>query len=190
MNPIYEKIWKLAEEYYKKGRKMDIAHILWMMKDAEKVCKEENIDDSLLIPLVILHDVGYSKVPKENPYNLDLRKAHMKAGAKIARGILDKLKYPKDKIKKIVYYVSVHDNWALEGYDIYKKDIILGAFNDLDFMWMATPQGFPAMMKLLNKNKEEILKHITKADKIKTGFYTKTTEKLYNSYIDKIKKSA
>jgi hypothetical protein len=188
MKTIYKEIWKLAKEYYKKGRKMDIAHVQWMMGDAEKVGEKENIDDSLLIPLVILHDVGYAKVSKENPYNLDLRRAHMKAGAKIAKDILVKVKYPKEKIKKIVYYVSVHDNWALEGYSKYKKDIILGAFNDLDFMWMATPRGFPAMMKLLNKNKQEILNHITKADKIKVGFYTKTTERLYKDYISTIQK--
>ena len=113
MNQIYEDIWKLAKSYYEKGRPMDIDHIEWMMKDAFLVCQKENLDDSLLLPLVILHDVGYAEVPKDNPFKLNLRKAHMEAGAKIARHILEKLNYPKDKIKKIEYYVSVHDNWAL-----------------------------------------------------------------------------
>jgi len=85
------------------------------------------------MPLVILHDVGYAKVPKDNPFKLDLRKAHMKAGAKIARKILTELNYPKNKVDKIVNYISIHDNWAFGQNDIYTKDKILGTFSDLDY---------------------------------------------------------
>ena len=119
MKKIYSKIWELAKPFYKKGRPMDIDHIEWMMKESILVCKKENIDDSLLLSLVILHDTGYFKAPKENPFKLNLRKIHMKAGAEIAREILQKVKYPDDKIEKIVYFVSVHDNWAFGDDDLY-----------------------------------------------------------------------
>ena len=104
MKKVYSQIWNLAKPHYKKGRPMDIDHIQWMMKDAALVCKKEKLDDSLLLPLVILHDVGYAEVPKDNPFKLNLRKAHMKAGAKIARRILEQVKYPADKINKLEYY--------------------------------------------------------------------------------------
>ena len=185
MKQIYEDIWKLAKSYYEKGRPMDIDHIEWMMKDAFLVCQKENLDDSLLLPLVILHDVGYAEVPKENPFKLNLRKAHMEAGAKIARRILQKLNYPKDKIEKIEYYVSVHDNWALGENEIYKKDLILGTFTDLDYMWMATPKGFPALMKILNKNKQEMLEYLETNDKPQLRpFSTKITKNLYEKYLE------
>jgi hypothetical protein len=183
MKEIYKKIWELAKEYYMKGRKMDIEHIEWMMGDAVKVCEKENIDESLLLPLVILHDVGYAEVPKGNPYNLDLRRAHMKAGAKIAKDILIKLNYPKDKINKIVYYVSVHDNWAFGDFKLF-EDKFLGVFNDLDFIWMATPKGFPNMMKLLNKTPKEVFDFIKDNErKTKPKFATVFTKKLYQTYM-------
>ena len=159
MKEIYKKIWKLAKPYYEKGRPMDIDHIEWMMKDALLVCEKEGIDEEILLPLAILHDVGYANVSKEDPYKIETRKAHMKEGAKIAKEILAKVKYPKEKAEKIVYYVSVHDNWAF-GDDEYKRDRSLGAFKDLDFIWMATPKGFPAMMKVLGKNKKEMIEYI------------------------------
>src|SRR3989338_850820 len=144
MKVIYSKIWQLAKPYYEKGRPMDIDHIQWMMKEAQYVCEQEKLDDSLLLPLVILHDIGYAKVPKNNPFNLNIRKAHMESGSKIAKSILVKVKYPKDKIKEIVYFVSVHDNWAFGDIEIYTKNKILGIFTDLDFIWIVTPKGFPA----------------------------------------------
>jgi len=184
MKQIYTQIWELARPYYEKGRPMDIDHIEWVMQDAFLVCQKENLDDSLLLPLVILHDVGYAKVPKDNPFKLNLRKTHMEAGAKIARHILEKLNYPKDKIKKIEYYISVHDNWALGDNEIYKNDIILGAFTDLDYMWMATPKGFPALMQILNKNKQEMLEYLEVNEKPKNRpFSTKTTKNLYEKYL-------
>ena len=191
MKPIYQQIWKLAKPYYQKGRPMDIDHIEWMMKDALLVCEKEKLDDSLLLPLVILHDVGYAEVPKDNPFNLDLRKAHMKAGKKIAKEILEKVNYPKEKIKKISYYVSVHDNWALGDLKIY-EDPILNIFKDLDFIWIATEKGFPAVMKILGKNKKEMWDYVM-AEPIpvygKKPFANRTTELLYKNYLKARKKA-
>ncbi len=180
---IYLKIWKLAKPYYEKGRPMDIDHIKWMIQDALIVCQKEKIDDSLLLPLVILHDVGYG-VGEKVYFNKDLKHKHMKIGAKIAKKILKKVKYPKEKIKKIVYYISVHDNWIFGDNEIYKKDIILGTFTDLDYIWMATPKGFPIFMKILNKNSKEMLEYLWTNEKLKNrSFVTKTTKKIYNNYV-------
>jgi len=168
---------------------MDINHIEWMMQDALIVCAQENLDDSLLLPLVILHDVGYAEVPKDNPFKLNLRKAHMEAGAKIAQHILEEACYPKDKIRKIVHYVSVHDNWALGEDDIYRNDSILGTFNDMDFTWMATPKGFPVLMNILNKNHIEMIDYLEHDEKLtRRPFSNKTTKKLFENYLKDRKK--
>jgi len=168
---------------------MDVDHIEWMMKDAFFVCQKENIDDSFLLPLVILHDVGSSKVSKDNPFKLNLRKAHMKEGAKISKDILEKLNYPKNKVDKIEYYISVHDNWAIDDYSVYENDLILAIFTDLDYIWMATQKGFFALMKILNKNKKEMLEYLETNDKPKLRpFCTKTTKNLYQKYLEKRQK--
>ena len=105
MEDIYKKIWELAKPYYEKGRPMDIDHIEWMMIEADKMCEAEGIDKTIFIPLVILHDVGYSQVenPKDNPFQLDMRRAHMKAGEELSEKILKMLNYDPEKIKKISY---------------------------------------------------------------------------------------
>ena len=185
MKDIYKKIWALAKPYYMKGRPMDIDHIEWMIDDALLICQKENIDDALLLPLVILHDVGYGDVPQGNPFNVDLRKAHTKAGEKITKNILTDINYDSEKSDKISYYVSVHDNWALDDNEIYLKDIILGSFNDLDFMWMATPKGFPALKKILNKNDLEMIEYLKKDDKlINRPFSTSSSKNLFYKYLE------
>lgn len=189
MKAIYKKIWDLAKPYYLKGRPMDVAHIEWMMKDALLVCKKEGIDDSLLLPLVILHDVGYSAVPKGNPYNLDLRRAHMEAGAKMAGQILEKAGYPKEKIGWIVHAVSIHDNWAFGETKIYLEDVVLGTLSDFDFTWMATKDGFPALMKIHGKNPAEMIEYLEKNDKLMDRpFSTKTVKGLFEKYVKERKK--
>ena len=188
MKEIYQKIWKLAKPYYEKGRPMDVDHIEWMMKDALVVCEKEKLDDEIFLPLVILHDVGYAEAPKDDPTKLEMRKAHMEAGAKIAKRILESVDYPADKAERIVYYVSVHDNWAF-GDDEYKSDKLLGAFKDLDFIWMATPKGFPAMMKVLGKNKQEMIEYVeSRPEDEDFEFSCTTTKELFANYLSERKK--
>lgn len=180
----YLQIWNLARPYYEKGRPMDIDHIEWMMNDATLLCDKESLDGDLLIPLVILHDVGYSAVPNDKPFNLDLRRLHMSEGAKIAESILTKLGYNRDVVDKVSYFVSVHDNWALGDNEIFKKEKLLGSFNDLDFMWMVTPKGFPALMKMLNKTADEMMDFAGNNEKlIDRPFVTATAKKLFEDYI-------
>jgi hypothetical protein len=182
---IYEKIWELAKPHYLSGRPMDVDHIEWMMWDAMMLSEKEDVDLSILLPLAILHDVWYSRVPKDNPFNLDLRAAHMKEWAVIAKEILENIWYPEDKIEKISYFVSVHDNWALWQNDLYKENLELWAFNDLDYMWMATPKWFPALMTILKKDKEQMIEFLETNEKlINRPFATKTTKGLYEDYLD------
>lgn len=190
MEQIYNKIWELAKPYYKKGRPMDIDHIKWMMQEAVVVCQKEKLDDSILLPLVILHDAGYG-VGKHVYFEKELKKEHMENGKQIAKEILSKLNYPKDKIDKIEYYISVHDNWALGDNEIYKKEGLLGIFTDLDYMWLATSKGFSALMKILGKGQQEMIEYLETNDKlILRPFSTKTTKNLYERYLEDRRKEA
>lgn len=190
MKQIYLRLWKLAKPYYQKGRPMDVDHIEWMMEEAEKVCKREGLDEEILMPLVMLHDVGYAEMPSGNPYELAMRKGHMAAGARIAQKLLQGIDYPADKAEKIVYFVSVHDNWALDDYEVYKKNKILWAFIDLDFIWMATPKGFPALMKIYAMNPQELIKYLeNRRREQKMPFCCPTTKKLFSDYMVERKNS-
>jgi len=188
MKKIYTKIWSLAKPYYVKGRSQDVDHVLWLMNQAEIVCKKEKVDDSILIPLVILHDVGYAEIPKENSFKKNIRRLHMKEGEKISRKILAKLDYPKPESEKICYYVSIHDFWALGNNKIFREEKILGIFSDLDFLWMASSKGFETVRKMLNKTPEQMLKFIEQDEKhSERPLCTKTAKELYKKLIKKLK---
>ena len=61
---------------------------------------------------------------------------------------------------------------------------MLGTFNDLDYMWMSTPQGFAAVMGILRKSPHEMLEYLEKNDKpILRPFSTNTTRALYEQYM-------
>ena len=184
LKSIYAEIWHRARPYYQQGREQDLAHIEWLMEVAAQVSHDERLDDSLLLPLVILHDVGYARVQSENPFQLNSRKAHMKYGAEIGLEILNDLQYAPEKLRQIVYYVSIHDEWAFGNDTPYRADIILGVFNDLDFSWMATKVGFAALQKILGRTPAETFDFVASNEKIeKRPFCTQSTRTLFHKHI-------
>jgi len=187
MKPIYNKIWELAKPYYLKARPKDIIHIEWIMPVALSLAKQENLDDILLVPLAILHDVGYAGITT-NSMKLETRKVHMAAGAKIAREVLEQVNYPQEKIDKIVYYVSVHDNWALGDFKVY-EDPILGVFGDLDFIWALTEKGFPAFVKIYGKTIQETIYYLDQANGNTKGapWTCEATKSLYEKELKRLK---
>jgi HD superfamily phosphodiesterase len=137
MKEVHQRILETALPLYEKGREGDVEHIKWLAKVISEYVDESEVDFDILIPVVLLHDVGYSKVPKgSNPYDLDIRKVHSEEGAKIAEEILKELNYPNDKIKEIKRLILKHDNWALG--DDFADEPILRIFNNFDFMWMTS----------------------------------------------------
>ena len=168
---------------------MDIDHIEWFMETAQMVCDIEGLDDTLLLPLAILHDVGYSKVKDvgtANYYDTNIREAHMQAGRDITIEILKQVNYPPDKIERIAHMVAIHDNWAFGEVEIYVNDPVLGTFKDLDYLWIFTEKGCLAIQKVLGKNDTEMLEHLrNEASPIggKKPYSNATTHRLHDEYL-------
>ena len=180
MKIIYKKILEKALPYYEKGRKGDVKHVKWLFNTIPKFV-DETMDIEILIPVVLLHDVGYSKVPKgSNPFDLHIRKLHSEEGAKIAEEILEELKYPKEKISEIKRLILKHDNWAFG--DSFADEPLLLLFQNFDFMWMASKEGFE--MCRGSKNPKEFYKQIEKFQEknVERGikWYNKKIEDFYN----------
>ncbi len=186
MEEIYLKIWELAKPYYEKGRPYDIAHIEWMMKESEKVAELESLDKKLIIPISILHDVGYSAVNNKNP---DIKKVHMQEGAKIAREILNKVGYDPDYKEKIVHYISVHDNWVFGDDTPFKECKEMAAFNDLDFLWVAkTFENFEVIANSKKISTKEFYEFMTNNEKLtRRPFCCDYTRKIWEDSVKKIK---
>jgi hypothetical protein len=189
IDPVYLSIWDKAKPLYEQSRPTDIAHIEWFMETATKVSQKEHLDDTVLLPLSILHDIGYSKVKDiqfVDYFKADVRKAHMQIGAQMAKDLLVSLNYPVEKIEKTQWYVGIHDNWALGEVDIYLHDSVLGTFKDLDYLWGYTGIGFLQNRKARNVSDREMLKILQQEISPiggKKPFSNKTTKDLHDEYL-------
>ncbi|MBT4646733.1 hypothetical protein HN827_06545 [archaeon] len=191
MKSIHKKIYNLAFPYYKKGRDGDVEHLNWLIEVIPQFLKDTNLDSDIMMPLIILHDTGYSKTAKKNDaFNKDVRIEHTKHSEQISDKILNEINYPKDKIKKINYLVLHHDDWAF-GKN-FSDEPLLEFFTNFDFMWMASIEGFEIVRKIARMKKNEFVFEIERYEKInqKEGrvWYNKEIQKFYNKLMIERKK--
>jgi HD superfamily phosphodiesterase len=113
---IYEHIWQLAMPFLD-TRKNDI-HAEVSVAFAERLLSLEGGDEDIVMPAIILHDVGWKKVPEDvqlkafgpNASMPEWNRVHEVEGARIAGEILRKVRYPEEKILEIQDIVQGHDS--------------------------------------------------------------------------------
>jgi HD superfamily phosphodiesterase len=116
MEETFEKIRKLAAPYLS-TRNNDI-HTDIAVEFGLKLLEKESGDKEIVIPALILHDVGWKMVPEElqalaygpKIKSPELNKMHEVEGAKIAKELLEELNYDKDKTKDILEIIDGHDS--------------------------------------------------------------------------------
>jgi HD domain len=100
-------------------------------------------DGSVVLPAVILHDVGWKMIPEQEQLtafgpkmsNPDLRCRHEREGARIAGDILRRLGYDPRKIEEIVAIIDGHDS---RDAPLSLNDKLV---KDADKLWRFTPEG-------------------------------------------------
>ncbi|MGO9567180.1 MAG: HD domain-containing protein [Desulfomonilaceae bacterium] len=110
---------------------------------------EEGGNPDVVIPAVILHDVGWKSVPEDlqltafGPGEKDkkLNRVHEREGAKIARKILETVNYPSHLIGEIAAIVLGHDS-RQEAMSL--NDAIV---KDADKLWRYSDHGFGVNVK-------------------------------------------
>ncbi len=83
-----------------------------------KILETESGNKAVVLPAIILHDVGWKMVPEElhlrafGPHNYDraINRIHEVEGARIAREILEKVKYNPLLIDEIAEIILGHDS--------------------------------------------------------------------------------
>ncbi len=116
MKPIYRKIYEQAKPYLQTRK--NLIHTQNAFRYALKLLKQEKSDEEVVIPAVLLHDVGWKVIPENlhltafgpNPSNPKLARVHEIEGAKIAKKILEKLHYPSEKLDEICRIIRGHDS--------------------------------------------------------------------------------
>jgi len=115
LNPVEERIYQLAQAYLLTVRKDDI-HVKNALYFAFKLLEIESGQRDIVIPAIILHDVGWSEVseaimPKAfgPAADLSLTRIHEEAGARIAANLLNEVGYDSGKSAEILEIIHGHD---------------------------------------------------------------------------------
>lgn len=141
----FNQIWDLALPY--QDKRDDEGHVGSVTRFVSKLIKLEEADEDIAVPAAILHDIGWSKVPKEEAMKIfgnkiskdteaEIRKKHEKIGVEMAREILEKINYDANMSNEILEIISGHD--TREEF-ISKND---GVMRDADKLWRFSEKGF------------------------------------------------
>ena len=140
--PVFKQIYQLARPYLS-TRHNDV-HTEMSVRLAYQLLDAEGGQESIVIPAIMLHDVGWKKVPVALHLKAfgpkatapEINRTHEKEGVKIAKKILLKVNYNKEKITEILKII--------DGHDSRKKSISLNdrIVKDADKLWRFTQKGF------------------------------------------------
>jgi len=140
--PVFKQIYRLAQPYL--NTRYNDLHTEMSMQLAYQLLKAEGGQESIVIPAVILHDVGWHKVPAAlhlkafgpKATSPEINRTHEQEGVKIAENILTKVNYDKEKAGEILKII--------DGHDSRKESLSLNdsLVKDADKLWRYTQKGF------------------------------------------------
>lgn len=190
MEEIYEKIWNLALPY--QDKRLDKGHAKTVLDYAVRLAKLEKANKKIVMPAAILHDVGWSRVQKEELLvifgtiskedKIAVKKKHEKYGVELARQILKEVRYEDGLIDEILEIISGHDTRA--GF-ISKNE---GVVRDADKLWRFSKKGFWIDITRNNTTFEKLYEK--RKDKITTYnfFYSEAARTIAKMELEKRKK--
>lgn len=186
--PVFEQIYQLARSYLN-TRRNDV-HIEISLQLAHELLKAEGGQESIVIPAIILHDVGWKKVPEAlhlkafgpKATSPELNRTHEEEGVKIAGDILSKVQYDNEKISEILEII--------DGHDSRKKAISLNdqIVKDADKLWRYTQKGFEIDNRRFEETVAEGLNRLRKY--INHWFFTQTACRIAKDELKKREKEA
>lgn len=134
-------VWERALPFL--GVRSNDEHTRYAFRFAKALTARSGARADIVLPAIILHDVGWSTVPPDkllqsfgpNLKYPELRRQHEVEGARIARQILEDLGYPERDIASIGAIIDGHDTRAEP------LSIDDAAVKDADKLWLFTPFG-------------------------------------------------
>jgi HD superfamily phosphohydrolase YqeK len=118
---------------------------------ALELLRRDGGDPRIVVPAIILHDVGWSVVPEElqrtafgpGSTNAELNREHEVVGVRLARGILESVGYPPDLTEEVLRIVDRHDSQPAST--TLEEAIV----KDADKMYRVTKVGFVGALEQL-----------------------------------------
>jgi CRISPR/Cas system-associated endonuclease Cas3-HD len=180
---IYERIWDLARPYLN-TRKNDI-HTEISTGLAQQLLVQEGGEEDIVIPAIILHDVGWKKVPEDVQSKAfgpkasmpEWNRVHEVEGAKIAGDILRKINYREDKILEI--------QKIIKGHDSRKEPISLNdsVVKDADKLWRYSEAAIRGIQMGFGLTFEECIERLRK--NLEPWFLTKSGKRMAEKELGK-----
>lgn len=175
MEETHKLIYEMAKPFLN-TRKNDI-HIEISLSYAFKLLEKEAGDSNVVIPAVLLHDLGWWQVPEDMQlkafgpqFDRELRRVHEVEGVKMARKILEKVNYEISKTEEILLIIDGHDS-RLEA--ISQNDRIV---KDADKLFRFSPRGFEIDYKRFGIERNKYRKWLNKS--VEEWFFTPTAKLL------------
>ncbi len=173
MKAVFERIWEIALPY--QDKRDDAGHAEVTLRFAKELVALDGGNVDVIIPAIMLHDVGWSQLPTErrmrifakdtkDEERLALQIEHQNEGAKLASNILREVSYPEDLTKEILDIISRHDSG--QGFNSKNEGLV----RDADKLWRTSKEGFAAGPAKKNPIDEE---HLKKAEEriSKPGYF-------------------
>lgn len=116
MEPMYLRIFERAKAFL--DTRDNELHTRIASAFAEKLLEAEGGDARVVLPAILLHDVGWKMVPEElqltafgpGHNDMTINRIHEVEGAKIARRLLEELGYDPKLMDEIVAIILEHDS--------------------------------------------------------------------------------
>jgi len=143
---------------------------------AYRLLEQEGGDEYVVIPAIILHDVGWKEIPEEikikafghNVTEPELKRKHEIEGARIAGDILEQIDYDKGIIEEILIIINGHDT---REQAISLNDKIV---KDADKLFRYSREGFCIDLERFEETFEEAMNRLQNV--INAWFFTDTAK--------------
>ena len=188
MRAIFDEIWRRAKPYL--NTRQNHIHTEISIRFAEMLLEKEGGDENVVMPAIILHDVGWIRVPEDEQHkgfgpeiqSPRVVKKHELEGVGIAKGILEALDYNKEMIAEILAIIEGHD--SRKETDSINESIV----KDADKLWRFSREGFTIDCERFNlKPMERVKKKDLDVDSI---FFTESAKEMARKEIkERIKES-
>lgn len=178
MEETFLKIFDLARSFL--DTRDNEEHTRIACEFAARLLREEGGDPDVVLPAIILHDVGWKSIPAElqisafGPGKRDkaLNRIHEQEGARIAKDILKAVAYPPHLIQEITAIISGHDSIP-EALSI--NDAVV---KDSDKLWRYTEHGVNLGVKRFDMSRAQYLNRLR--TKLQIWLITGTARRIAN----------
>ena len=176
MTPTLHRIFESARPYL--STRDNEEHTRIAFDFAVRLLDQEEGNPNVVLPAVILHDVGWKSIPEDlqltafgpGKKDANLNRLHELEGARIARSILETARYPLHLIDEITEIILEHDS---RSQPLSQNDAIV---KDSDKLWRYSKRGVVVDVQRFGLDTSRYLASLRK--RIDEWFHTATARRI------------